>query len=493
MAAEGQPLLTEAVWQATPPAAPAVIVTRAPLVALEPEVARLAARVRELAARWGHTCSNSSRPPSSAPPGVPRRPAMPPSGRPRGGQRGHVAHQRALVPVERVDQLIDYWPATCTQCQVALPEATAGYLPQQVTDLPRRRARVTEHRMHQVVCPAWGGQTRAPRPPEVPVGAFGPGLQATVARLSGRYRLSRREVADLCGTLLGVPLCVGSVDGLCQATATALATPVAAVTNTLAPAPVARGFPTGDADETPWRQAGQRRWLWVVRTALATVFTSAPRRGSQVITGLLGEAYAGTLVSDRYSAYAWLDIPSGETPGLSAGVLGASATGLPGPGGTWWVAQPVGTAALAVLQQVCARWHQFRAGRLDRAALHAQMHPVQEAFGRLLDREAASVDPQTAGLCQSLHRLWPALWTFVEEDGVAPTNNVAEQALRPAVLWRKGSFGTQSDGGARFVERLLTVTATCRHQGRSVLDYLTAVCTATQLRQPAPSLLLAPG
>ena len=154
-------------------------------------------------------------------------------------------------------------------------------------------------------------------------------------------------------------------------------------------------------------------------------------------------------------------------------------------------AKEVGTAALALVHDLFATWHQYRDGPLDRAGLQAQMQPIQDAFGVVLATGIAGTDPKAATLCRSLDRLWPALWTFVDEDGVEPTNNVAERAIRPAVLWRKGSYGTQSDSGARFVERLLTVTATCRQQGHSVLDYLTAVYTAAQLGQPIPSLLLA--
>jgi transposase len=311
----------------------------------------------------------------------------------------------------------------------------------------------------------------------VPVGAFGPRVQAVVAVLSGRYRLSRREVADLCGTLLDAPLCVGSVDGLCQATAQALAAPVEALAATLPSAPVAH------ADETSWRQAGRGRWLWVVVTAVATVFTIATSRGSGVVKGLLGAAFAGTLVSDRWSAYAWVEVAFRQ---LCWAHLARDFQALVDRGGA---AAPVGTAGLALIRALFTAWHLFQGGALDRAGLQAQARPLQDAFGRVLERGAHGPDAKAAGLCRALDRLWPALWTFLEVDGVDPTNNAAERALRPAVLWRKGSLGTQSDGGARFVERMLTVVATCKQHSRSVLDYLTTVCIAAQLGQPVPSLL----
>jgi transposase len=475
LGADGQPLAPAELWVTFPPAAQAVI------GALAQRVLALEAEVRDLKARLGQHSTNSSRPPSSDPPAA-RRPAASPTGRARGGQRGHVAHQRALVPPERVDRIIDYRPAQCGRCALPLPTLPLpglddDFVAHQVTELPPLRAAVTEHRLHRVCCPACGARTRATLPPQVPTGAFGPRLQAAVAVLSGRYRLSRREVADVCATVLDAPLCVGSVDGLCQATADALAAPVDELVATLPRAAVA------NADETGWRQAGQTRWLWTVVTPLVTVFVLAASRGSQVIKGLLGTAFAGTLGSDRWSAYGWLDVAFRQ---VCWAHLARDWQALVDRGGA---AAPLGRRGGALTRDLFREWHRFRDGTVDRAGLQAALVPVQSGFARLLDDGAACADPKAAGLCRALDRLWPALWTFADEDGVEPTNNAAERALRPAVLWRKGSFGTQSDGGARFVERLLTATATCKQQGRSVLDYLTAVCTAAQLGQPLPSLL----
>ena len=183
--ADGQPLVPADLWVTFPPAAQAVI------VALAQRVLALEAEVRELRARLEQNSSNSSRPPSSDPPSAPRR-APSPSGRARGGQPGHVAHQRALVPAERVDRIIDHRPTQCGPCAAALPVTELGddFVAHQVTEVPPLRAEVTEHRLHRVRCPACGAQTRATLPPDVPRGAFGPRLQASVAVLSGRYRLA---------------------------------------------------------------------------------------------------------------------------------------------------------------------------------------------------------------------------------------------------------------------------------------------------------------
>ena len=480
---DGHPVLSEEIWQATPVAAQALIGALAPLLALGPELVALRARVRELETRLGQHSGNSSRPPSSDPPQAPRRASAPPSGRGRGAQPGHVAHQRALLPPDRVDHIVDHRPTICARCAapllagVLLSDDRDDFVAHHVTELPPLRAVVTEHRLHRLCCQTCGQETRATLPLDVPAGAFGPRVQATVAVLSGGYRLSRRQVADACGTLLDVPLSVGSVDRLCQDTALALAAPVAAVQALLPASPVA------NADETRWPQAGQTQWLWVVVTGLVTVFTIAASRSSRVIKDLVGEDYTGVLGSDRYAGYAWLNDAFRQ---VCWAHLKRDFQGLVDRGGA---AKEVGMAALALVHELFALWHQFRDGTKDRADLQATMQPVQDALSAVLADGIRGDDPKATSLCRSLDRLWPALWTFVDEEGVEPTNNAAERALRPAVLWRKGSYGTQSDGGDRFVERLLTVTATCKQQGRSVLDYLTAVCTATQLGQSVPSLL----
>jgi transposase len=221
----------------------------------------------------------------------------------------------------------------------------------------------------------------------------------------------------------------------------------------------------------------------VAVTGVATVFTLAASRSSTVIKGLLGTDYTGVVGSDRYSAYSWLDETCRQ---VCWAHLSRDLQALVDRGG---VAGRVGAAALAVVDDLFAAWHRFRDGTLDRAGLLAAMRPVQEALEAVVDDGLACGDPKAVTLCRALDRLWPALWTFVDASGVEPTNNAAERALRQAVLWRKGSYGTQSDAGDRFVEGLLTVVATCRQHGRAALDYLTDVCTAALQGLSLPPLL----
>ena len=484
----GEAVLPPDVWAATPAAARALIVALvAGLAALEGQVTALRQEVdalRAQVAQGGRHSGNSSRPPSSDPPGAVRRPAAPPSGRRPGGQPGHEAHQRTLAPPERVDRVVEHRATVCSRCAAPLPVdvPSSGYVAHQVTELPVVRALVAEHRLHRVACPACGGTTRAPLPADVPRGAFGPRLQAAVALARGHFHLSERKTADLFGALLGAPLSAGSVDALCRDTAEALEEPVAALRAALPGARVV------NADETHWPhpQARRRHWLWVAVTEAATVFTLAASRGSAVIKALLGEGYRGVVGSDRYAAYGWLDEACRQ---LCWAHLVRDMQALVDRGGG---AREIGAAALAVADDLFREWHRFRAGALDRAGLLAALDPVQDALEAVVTRGLACGDPKALTLCAALDRLWPALWTFADAPGVEPTNNAAERALRQAVLWRKGSYGTQSDAGDRFVERILTVVATCKQHGRAALDYLTAACAAALQGLSPPPLLPAP-
>lgn len=465
----------------TQPVAQTLDEANALLAVLWAELVRLRERVAELEARLGQNSANSSRPPSSDLPSAPPPAKRAPSERKRGGQPGHTAHQRLLVPPERVDHVVDHWPAVCRHCQAALPPApnlvVADAVTHQVTELPPVQAEVTEHRLQRLRCPCCGEETRATLPPAVPSGAFGPRLQATVALLTGRYHLSRRAVVAICTEVLGADVALGSVAGLCQATSAALAEPVAAAEQAVRTALVA------NADETSWLLAGKTCWLWVVVTAHATVFRIAKSRSGKVLQAMLSEQFAGCVGSDRWTGYLWLGV---ERRQVCWAHLKRDFQGLVDRGGA---AKEVGEPALVLVAHLFTAWHAARDDPAARARLPQTMQPIQEAFQALLTSGRENPSAKAAGLCRALLDLWPALWTFVTVPGVEPTNNAAERALRPAVLWRKQSFGTQCDAGNRFVERLLCVATTCRLQQRSALDYLTAVCSAAHLGSTIPALV----
>jgi transposase len=469
---------------------PAVV---AYLEALEALVDAHEARIVALEARLRQDSSTSSRPPSSDPPGTQaqRRAAPPPPSddaggerRRRGGQPGHPGYHRLLLGEERVDRLVIVTPEACRGCGDALPAASGVADPAdervQVVELPPVRAEVTEYRLAARRCRSCGTLTRAVRPAEAS-GAFGGRLQAVATLLVGRYRLSRREAVACLAELGEVALSVGTLARLEQATSTALAPVVAEVATAVQQAAVA------NVDETGWWQGQARAWLWTVVTEALTLFRLDPSRGKAVVQALLGPDWAGIVGSDRYSAYRYLPLDRRQIcwAHLLREFRKIAASNQH--------QRPLGTRLLDITTRIFAAWYRFRAAAIDRAALLVELAPLQ---AELRDALEDGLDPPHAvvagPLCGNLLDSWPALWTFAHVEGVEPTNNAAERALRPAVLWRKGSFGTQSDHGSRFVERIMTVAASCKQQGRSLLDFLVAAITAARFGLPPPSLLPAP-
>ena len=236
-------------------------------------------------------------------------------------------------------------------------------------------------------------------------------------------------------------------------------------------------------DETSWRQGDKRAWLWVAVTSLVTVLVVRLSRGGQVARELLGEGCAGILVTDRYRAYNWY--PVRWRPFCWAHVL-RDFEAIRGRGG---VCEEIGDALLAQAHQMFSWWHRGREGTLKRSAFRSYMTPLRCEVERLLEAGSQCGVAKTEGTCQEILKRREALWTFVQVDGVEPTNNTAERALRPGVLWRKGSFGTQSEEGSRFVASMMTVVATLKQQQRKVLEYLTAAHEAALRGEAAPSLL----
>ena len=446
-------------------------------VALCQEIAQLQAEVNRLKVQLSQTSANSHKPPSSDPPSRARVQVRELSTRPRGGQSGHRGTTRALLPVTEVDELHVCQPTHCAGCGSPLTGRDPSAWRHQVTELPPLQPAVTEYQLHALRCGYCGVVTRAPLPDGVPQRAFGPRLQALVAVLSGTYRLSKRNIQQLLADCFGVELALGSISALEQATSEALQEPVAEARRFVQHQPVAY------VDETGWREANHRAWLWTAVTQAVTVFLIRCSRGSQVAKELVGEAFAGVLVSDRWSGYRWVPLKNHQ---LCWSHLIRDLRQMAEAGGA---AGAIGETLGMCARQLFHWWHRVRDGTLQRSSFCVYAAKLRIEVRALLREGMLCDDPKGAALCHSLLQHESALWTFVQVEGVDPTNNRAERALRPVVLWRKGSFGTQSRAGSDFVERVLTVVTTLRQQQRNVLDYMTTACEAALRHQLAPSLL----
>jgi len=443
---------------------------------------RLEARVAELEQRLNRNSRNSSLPPSQDPPSGPPRPHKPGSGRGRGGQPGHEGSNRPLLPLERVDEIVECWPKRCQACTRVFGEAervdAAPVQHHQVSELPPIAVTVSEHRLHRLRCPACAAETRAELPAGVPRCAFGPRLQAAVATLAVRNRVSRRDTVELVGELFGCRLSSGTIDAIVQRAGGALVQPHARLGEYV------RSAPAVNIDETGWRLRGGRRTLWGALTQRAALFRIAPDRHEREAKTLLGEGFAGIACSDRWWAYNYL-APESRQVCWSHLIrdFTAQSEGLESE-------QSFGLAGLEIAGRLFQAWDDFQADG-DRAQLLERVAPLKPELRALLER-CAGKSPKykrTRGLARNLLKIWPALWTFSEIEGIEPTNNRAERGLRGAVIYRKLSLGSQSEAGERTIERLLSASQTCRLQRRSLFAYLADVLAANARGDPIPSLV----
>jgi hypothetical protein len=437
----------------------------------------LVQRVAELEERVNQTSHNSSRPPSSDPPQAAPRSVREPSGRPAGGQPGHPGQGRALKPVEQVDRVVEVRPVSCGACGALLLGEDPAPARHQVTELPRVEPEVTEYRRHRLTCLVCGASTTAPWPAEVPTGCFGPRVQATVGYLTGRVGASQREVEEVLETVFHTPIGLGSISALADSVSAALAEPVAQAQTYVQQQPV------NNVDETSWREGKQRTWLWINTTPLVTFFMLLATRSAEGAKQVLGQVLNKIVGSDRWSAYNWLEPQQRQ---VCWAHLKRDFQALVDRGGE---SARIGRALLEQVQSMFKLWYRVRDGTLGRTEFQIAMHPIQARVGDLLREGVGLSHDKTRRTCQNILKLESALWTFVWVEGVEPTNNQAERPLRRPVLWRRRSFGTQSEAGSRFVERVLTAVTTLRQQNRDVLDYLTEACAAAIRGDEPPSLL----
>jgi transposase len=470
-------------WAATPPFVQHAFVALLTIVTQQQQqLALLQAQLAELQARLNQHSQNSSKPPSSDPPSAPPRPTRVPRGRAKGGQPGHQRHDRPEPTPDQIDTVEQHHPFTCPACleplHSSLRDACAVRF-QYVWELPIVRPQITAHQYHTVCCPGCGDLVTAQRPADVPPGSFGPQTAATVALLHGRYRLSDREIPAVLYELFGLPLSLGSVVDLQQTVSAAIAPVYQDIQTTL------QQQSHVHMDETGWKEAGKRRWLWVVVSTVATLFHVTASRGGKVITRLLGAEFAGLVSSDRLKSY---QVIPPERRQLCWAHLIRNLCALAERRGSLgaWAAD-----LLSLSEIVFQLWHGFRGGTIDRVELQQLIEPIQMLIEARLVAGTRRYDA-AEGLSHELLDHWDGLWTFVRVEGVEPTNNAAERALRPAVLWRKGCFGAQSAEGNTFVERILTVSATCRQQNRHLRTFLTEAVSAYWAGRPAPSLLPTP-
>jgi transposase len=463
------------------------------------ELGRLEQELRLLREKGRMTSRNSSKPPSSDPPGTRKpRPARAKGKRQRGGQVGHPFHARPLVPAEQIprDQIVDHRPETCRACAHPLEGDDPAPHRHQIVEIPVPAPLVFEHRLHSLCCPACGERTRASLPDSVSATGFGPGVEAVVATLWSACRLSHRMISDVMRDLFGVRLALSTVSNLLARGGRAVEARVEE-----ARAHVTTADEAKNVDETGWFQRGAdgsnpkgaKAWLWVAVTQSVAAFRVALSRSQDMAKTMVGTLTAGVLVSDRYLGYRFVGVFNRQVCWAHLMRDFRRISERSGP------STRIGKGLLKVAKKVFAAWKRYQEGKLDEEQWRRQMGELRQRARELLEQGARfdtrenekSERTMTKNTCAELLKLEPALWLFVTRPEVGITNNVAERSLRHAVLWRRASFGSQSARGAQLVAVMLTVVMTKRLRGESVHAYFLEACRAAREGREAPSLLKA--
>jgi transposase len=444
-------------------------------------VEELEAQVRELLARLNQNSSNSHQPPSADPPSAPKPTAKKPTGRRPGGQPGHPGHWRKRLPPDRIDRFEHYHPVECGHCRAPLSrEASPADPPpqwHQVFDLPEITAVVTEHQGHARRCSCCGRITRAEIPAEVLSHGIGPKLAAVMSYLSGRCHDGRRTVEEIVEDLFGVPVSLGTVSNYEAQMSDALGGAYEQARLAV------RSASAKNVDETSWKQAGQMRWLWGAAAETVAAFGVYRGRNWKSFCKLLGAKVKGIVCSDRWTSYNHVPLRRRQLcwSHLKRDFQKWVDKGEP--------TRLLGEDGLKICRQVFGGWRNYREGKASRKELQEEMEPVRRRMREILQWGLGCGDVKAAGFCRNVMGLEGAMWTFVRVEGVEPTNNHAERILRQGVLWRKNSFGSHSEEGCRFVERMLTVVQTLRLQGRKVLAFLDQTLQAHRADRAPPALV----
>jgi transposase len=464
---DAPPILPRDVLASLPPSVIALIEWQAEQVRV------LTTRVAELEAKLVKNPTNSSKPPSSTHPHDKPSPTKPKSNRKRGGQVGHDKHERELIQTEQCQTVVPCVPTECRRCGKQLSGTDPDPLRHQVWELPEIKPIVTEYQQHRLTC-SCGCSTCGELPKSVPTGQAGPRLIAFAALLMACFRQSKRRAAQFLSMILNQPASPGWMVLLQNRAAEAVKPAYNELAEQLATQAAL------NIDESPTKEGQAKAWVWTFVAATFTFFTCRTSRAADVLKELLGSAFNGVIHCDRARMYwsfgclqwCWAHLKRD----FQALIDDHCKT-----------KKRLGHDLMQPTKELFALWQRVRDGTMSRRTFCRKMQTIRQRVDALLLR--GYYNALTHNFCKELVEHGEHLWTFIDIEGIEPTNNAAEQALRHAVIWRKLSFGTQSKSGSQFVERLLTVIETCRRQSRDVFPWLVTAVQVHYNGQHTPSLL----
>lgn len=380
------------------------------------------------------------------------------NGRKQGAQKGHIGHGRKLLLSEQCDIIVSCFVPSHCNCGCQLPQGELKRR-KQVFDINENQLTVTEYQLYQSIC-SCGKIHKGQLPADVPAGILSANSIAIVSSLTGKFKLSKRNACELLYDFFGLKISVGTVSNAEHIVANALKPAHQEAQAHIQTAPIR------NSDETSFYYRHHQTWVWCAATPTVSYYQIEHSRSQQSAKTVLGEHHQGITIVDRCPSYSY--IPNRHKQ-YCWSHLGRDITA---------VAErfnPEESRIGEKLQQTQYRifndYDAFIENSQDTGIKQQLFSSIRE-FHRIL-RQGKQLDKcKTQRFCRNLLKHFKCLWRFIHYPDVEPTNNHGEREIRPSVVYRKQSFGVQSLRGERYVERVLTVSRTCKKQHRSFIDFV---------------------
>lgn len=432
------------------------------------ELNRLANEVAKLKEKLDKNSNNSSKPPSSdqkgnTPPQLPKKQRKSRSGK-----------AKAPYPPEKIDNHIECLLDNCPHCGSERLQWNGDSEFLQQAELPEVKAIVTEYELLKYRCLSCKKNSIATLPLGIPDSAFGPKLMGLLATLTGVFQLAKREAIQLIKELYGVDIGVGSVPNIEERVSKALDPIYQRIHCFVVGGKFCKHF-----DETGWRNKGKRHYVWLACCQEAAFYRIDQRRSAEAFQKLLPvNPDTISAVTDRYAVYSIFKIHQYCLAHLIREFRAYAERDGPD--------KEIGKALENGLQKACHHHKKYREGKISLEQRNRRLGHCKKNVKFYLEDGMANAGDELSKLCENLLDNFDKLWTFTKILGMEPTNNLAERDLRKLVIYRRKSYGTRSDRGKNFVERITTVSQTVKRQSKSILNFIQDAIVSFYNKTSAP-------
>ena len=408
--------------------------------------------------------SNSSKPPSSDGFKSAKRRAKPRSKRSQGAQPGHPKHERRLFPESEVDSIQRYFPPSHCACGQALDIDSTPSTRHQIFDVPPVTACFTEHQLFRGHCRGCGKYTAATFPQELQSKQMGPNLISWIGILAGQCHMSMRQIQCFLMMQWQLHFSLGAISQAQDQVAQSIAPVYQQIGQHL------RSQDILYADETQHKRNSETRWLWTLTNGIACYFLTHYSRGKDAANEVLGQ-FDGYLVTDNYGGYN--DYPRDKRQLCFAHLIRHAR----------WISERRGRAGLlgkkllVYCQAVIRTRHRLSTNTLTQEHYRRRQNRLRKSIHEVLvNGSRLRTAKRVANKCKHWLKNESMIWTFLQDERIGLTNNTAERAIRPYVIWRKQSYAVQSSQGDRFRPSILTLVETAKRLQINAQVFLTEAC-----------------